>query len=283
METTKRNTYIIAAASLLILIAAIYFLFIFPSRTKGLRKEEINPEIKPAAEIDIKKRPFVTLVPTSNGAEIVLTMENMGEFDSIEYELTYQADNPQIVDQKIERGATGTDVNTKDEKYKKSILLGTASKGTSSPDRGIADGKLTLHMLKGGIEYKSETSWDLFEVGARATEIKDRDERVKISLPSFTKEYWIIIADTVGVPSKSEFNVEAAQLPVYASFSIAPKFQKPAQVAIKADGATESSELYAYNHTDSTWKKLESQFSASAKTLTSSIDSFYTFVVVSPK
>src|SRR3989344_5996161 len=99
--------------------------------------------------------------------------------------------------EKIERGATGTDVNTKDEKYKKSMLLGTASRGTRSPDTGVTDGVLTMHMTKGDIEYLSESKWDLFEAGATVRSIADRDGDFPVENLSLGKNYWIIIADTV--------------------------------------------------------------------------------------
>src|SRR3989344_5344421 len=165
MNPAKRTTYVIAAAALIFFIAAIYFLFIFQKGKREIKIEETQGEIKELSEIPLEKRPFVTLTPTSDGAEIIISIENMKDFDKIEYTLTYQADNPEISGEKIERGSTGFDVNTKDERYKKSILLGTASKGTRSPDKGIEDGKLTLNLFQGETEYASKTFWDLLAVG----------------------------------------------------------------------------------------------------------------------
>src|SRR3990167_1307017 len=132
MDPAKRNIYLIAAVAFIAIVVAVYFLFIFQKGPKTVKPQEVSGEVKELSEIDLNKRPFVTLTPTSDGAEILISIENMSSFDRIEYELTYLADNPQIAGEKIQRGSTGTDVNTKEQKYKKSILLGTASKGTRS-------------------------------------------------------------------------------------------------------------------------------------------------------
>src|SRR3989338_7831144 len=101
MESSKRNIYIIAAVSFLLLAAAIYFLFIFQKKPKQLKAQESSGEVEELSQIDLDRRPYVTLTPTSDGAEIIISIENMANFDRIEYELTYLADNPTETGQKI--------------------------------------------------------------------------------------------------------------------------------------------------------------------------------------
>lgn len=279
MPQSKRNLYIASAVSLVLILVSIYFLFVFQKKPSSIKVDNSATEIKEVSEIDVSKRPYITLTPTSNGAEIIISIENMSNFDNIEYELTYLADNPQVSGEKIERGSTGTDVNTKDEKYKKSMLLGTASRGNSSPDRGISDGKLTMHMARGGVEYQSETKWDLLQVGISSREIKSADGNFSIKLPPLTKDYYAILADTLGVPKSGEFDIKKVQLPILAVFSASPKFTKKAQLSIKANDP--ASKLYIYNQADSTWGNPESKVENGA--LTSQIEFFSTFVVVSSK
>lgn len=284
MEQSNRSKYLIAAASLVLIIAAIFFLFIYQKGPKKIKPQENTNDVKQLSEISLDKRPYITLTPTSDGAEIIISIENMGQFDKIEYELTYMADNPQISGEKIERGSTGTDVNTKDSKYKKSILLGTASRGVRNPDKGITDGKLTMHLTKSGTEYLSETNWDFIQAGAKPEEIHDRSSKFTVSLPSLGKDYWIILADTIGLPAQNgDFKTENVLLPVYGSFSIAPKFSQNTKISIKVDGKVTDHGLYSYNQQDSKWQKLEVNFDSSSNTVTSKVDSLATFVVVSSK
>lgn len=279
MDQSKRNRYIVAGIAFVAILTVIYFLFIFHRGPKGPKDDDVATEVRAASELEIAKRPYVTLTPTADGAEIIVSIENMGAFDKIEYELTYLADNPQVAGEKIQRGATGTDVNTKDAKYKKDLLLGTASRGVKSPDKGIEDGKLLLHLFKSDIQYDSETEWSLVELGTKSQEITDKNGNFKFNSPIFTKEYWAILADTVGVPPKAEFDVKNTALPTYGIFSIAPKFTKKAQVSIKIEKDGNYT-LYLYHPNDSTWGKSDSTYNKNTQTLTSQVEYFSSFVVV---
>lgn len=277
MPKSKRNLYILAAASLVFIISALYFLFVFQKSPNSPKTDRSAFEVKSISDVEVFKRPFITMTPTATGAEIILSIENMAEFENIEYELTYLADNPQIPGEKIQRGATGTDVDTKAEKYKKSILLGTASRGVSSPDRGITDGKLTLHLFKGSVEYQSETPWLMVEAGLGSTEIATPNQELTVKLPKLTKDYFIIITETVGIPAKGGFDITKAQLPVYGVYSVIPKFAQKATLSIKTN--TENAKLYLYNNQDGTWGNIDS--SVENGSVTAKIENFSTFVVVS--
>jgi len=283
MDPAKRNIYLIAAVAFIAIVVAVYFLFIFQKGPKTVKPQEVSGEVKELSEIDLNKRPFVTLTPTSDGAEILISIENMSSFDRIEYELTYLADNPQIAGEKIQRGSTGTDVNTKEQKYKKSILLGTASKGTRSPDKGVTDGILTMHLFKGETEYQSETNWDLEQSATSSTTFKDRSDNFQLTVPPLGKNYFVIISDTVGAPANGQLDIANVVFPVYGSFSVAPQFTKSADLLIKFTQDAKSFQLYSYNHTDSKWTKLDSSYDANSKTVSAKVNSFATFVVVSSK
>ncbi len=280
MDQSKRTTYIIAAIAFVAILVGIYFLFIFQKGPERPRGTEGVGEVKALNELTLKDRPYVTLTPTSDGAEIIVSIENMAAFEKIEYELTYLSDNPQVPGEKIQRGATGTDINTRDQKYKKSVLLGTASRGVRSPDKGITDGKLLLHLFRGDTQYDSETNWDLVQVGSRRSTITDRGGKFKLQVLGFTNDYWVIITETVGVPKPQDFDIQKVVLPSYGVFSIAPKFAKKGDLSITLEDGTGDYTLYIYNHGDSTWGKPDSSYNKSTKTLTSQVEFFSTFIAV---
>lgn len=277
MPKSKKNLYIIASAAFVLIIAAIYFLFIFQKSPQSRGIDRSAFETKPISDIEIANRPYVTLTPTATGAEIIISMENMTDFDNIEYELTYLADNPQIPGEKIKRGATGVDIDTKSAKYKKSILLGTASRGVSNPDKGIEDGRLILHLFKGSTEYQSETPWYLLEAGLSTKEVATPSGELAVTLPSLTKDYFILLAETVGVPPNGEFNIKNVQLPVYGIFSIIPKFTPQAELSIKT--TTNDAQIHAFNLQEEKWSEVETVSNGSM--LSAKIDNFATFVIVS--
>lgn len=283
MDPKVKNRYIIAGVSFVIIIVAIYFLFLFDRKPKGLEGDGVGGEVREVQEIDLKDRPYVTLTPTSDGAEIIISIENMSFFDKLEYELTYLADNPQIPGERIQRGSTGQDINPKEEKYKKPILLGTASKGTRSPDKGITDGKLTMHMYKGETEYQSETPWTFIQAGSKTGTIEDVNKKFALDLPSLSKDYWIILADTLGVPPKDRpFEVENVLLPSYGAFSTAPN-DKSAKIKITLDGDVPNPQVHSFDPRDSSWKEISAEYDSFAKAVSFSANPFDSFVLTSPK
>lgn len=284
MDKINRNKYLQAGIALIVIVAALYFLFIFEKKPKDISFEGSAEEVKLLSDVDLKSWPFVTLTPTSDGAEIIISIENMNYFESIEYELTYLADNPQVTGEKIQRGATGTDVNTKEEKYKKSILLGTASRGVRSPDKGIEGGALVMHMFKDTTEFRSETPWTFLEAGSTETEISHLNDKFKINVPSLGKNYWIILAETLGVPpQKKPFDVSDVVLPIYGSFSVAPKLPKETSFFITIEADIDSPEVYSFSVADSAWQKLDPSYNSQTKTATVKTNAFTTFVVISSK
>ena len=148
MDSSKKTRYIAAAVAFIFIVLAMYFLFIRQQSEGKIKTQENGNIVKNVSDVDVGKRPYITLIPTSDGAEIIISIEKMSDFEKIEYELTYLADNSQSAGEKIKRGTISSDINPKDEKYKKSNFLGTGSKGVRSPDRNITDGKLTLHLFK---------------------------------------------------------------------------------------------------------------------------------------
>lgn len=278
MEQSKKSLYIFAAVAFVLIAAAIFFLFVFQAKPKDANSEEEVNEVKELSEIPLSNRPFVTLTPTTDGAEINMSIENMGFFDNMEYELTYQADNPEVSGTKIQRGSIGSDVNTKEFKYKKLVLLGTASRGVRSPDRGVQDGVLVMRMFKGDSQYQSETNWDMLQAGTKATKVESRDGKFKMELPALGKNYWIIIGDTLGIAPGPPFKAEDAKLPSFGVFAVGLELKKDAKVAIGAD--TES-KLFSYLPQDSKWEEITAKFDESNKTITADVDALGAFVVVS--
>ncbi|HSX18880.1 MAG TPA: hypothetical protein VLE91_01965 [Candidatus Saccharimonadales bacterium] len=280
----NRNTYILAAASFVVILVAIYFLFVFHKAPKGIKKSDSGNQLQDLSQVDLKNKPYITLTPTPEGAELILSIENMSYFDKIEYELTYLADNPQVPGEKIQRGSTGSDVNTKDPKYKKDMLLGTASKGVKSPDRGITDGKLTLHLTKGDTEYQSDSQWYMVEIGSKPITVTDANNTVSLDVPAtLGKTYWMVLADTISVPPTYDHDIKSTITPIWGTFSVAPKFSKNIEVKIKLQQDAAKPVIHAFNLQESKWSDPQTNYSASDKTVSTSTDTFQTFVVESTK
>ncbi|OGD87963.1 hypothetical protein A2870_02635 [Candidatus Curtissbacteria bacterium RIFCSPHIGHO2_01_FULL_41_11] len=280
----NKKKYIIAAISLVVILAAVYFLFIFTKGAKSIKPQDSSGEVKSLSDVEIGKRPFVTLTPASEGAEIIISIENMSYWDGITYDLTYDTERSGISGT-INQGVIGSDVNTKDPIYKKALLLGTASRGVrnadNTPDHIVTNGKLNMTLTKDEIEYNSETPWLIDYVGSKSKSFKDASGNFQFQVPLFGKDYWVIVADTVGVPPDTkDFDTKKTISPLYGVFAVTPDFPKPANISIKVDKDASNSALWTYSHADGKWQKQDSKYDSAAKTVTAAVSNFATFVVV---
>lgn len=126
----------------------------------SLKKQPLPTETPPAEsseapakpiEESIKERPFVSLLPTTDGHWVTLEVKNIPKgVSGLEYELTYMAD---VEGNKIERGvSTGgkpADLNGANN-FSKKILFGSASCTTGTCkyryDENVTEGKLSLKL-----------------------------------------------------------------------------------------------------------------------------------------
>jgi len=281
MDQSKKSTYIVAAIAFILIAVAVYFLFIFQKGSDKIEEDSGDDEIQEITKLNISDRPFVTLTPTSDGAEIIISIENMQAFDQIEYELTYLADNPEISGAKIQRGSVGTDVITSESKYKKSILLGTASRGVRSPDTGVTDGKLTLSMFQEDNEFESETEWNLFQAGLTSDVLTTLSGNFSLEIPALGKNYWIIVADTVGVPPSASIATENVLLPIYGVFSVSPDLASAAELKIQTSKSQENLQLFTFISAEDILSEVDSEYNSETGELSASVDSFASYIVVS--
>src|SRR3990167_4730931 len=85
----NKKKYIIAAISLVVILAAVYFLFIFTKGAKSIKPQDSSGEVKSLSDVEIGKRPFVTLTPASEGAQIKISIEKKSYWDSISFDFAY--------------------------------------------------------------------------------------------------------------------------------------------------------------------------------------------------
>ena len=123
----------------------------------------------------------------------------------------------------------------------------------------------------------------MFEVGQSATTIKSRDDKLELTLPPLGKPYWIILADTVGIPPKNEsLDSKTVFLPIYGAFSTAPAPTKPVGIKIKVDSQFQDLVLRTYLQKDSHWDEtIKSGYDLKTQIFTAKVKTFATYIVAS--
>jgi len=133
------------------IVAGVGF-FILPSKSQKqsnpspvAQQEDVVPTLSPS-EIGL------TMVMSDSGKNaghsVIVTIGKPQDITAIDYELSYNADNPADVTQKIPRGAIGHfDIKSSDTSLRQEIVLGTCS-DVCHYDKDVSDIKLILKVSK---------------------------------------------------------------------------------------------------------------------------------------
>lgn len=130
----------------LIVLCILTIIFtIFKITNKKNKQSEAEPTPTPKlVEIELSKRPHISLIPRADGHELKLIIKDLSdEIRSVEYELIYSAQDEGL---EIEKGLSGM-ADVESTTIEKDLLLGTAScTGTCKYkyDEGINGGSLNI-------------------------------------------------------------------------------------------------------------------------------------------
>lgn len=200
------------------LIGGIVFLFlvlIFVAGflvLKGKNQEKNNSFNLPSQtqeetkEIPLEEKPYVVLIPRSDGREFTLEISRLGTTSVLEYELVY-------LSQGLTRGVVGTVNINGEEKITRKLLLGSCSKNVCKYDEGVEKGTLTLRLREGTKSKKFTVDFHLQQGGG---ELTSADGKFKIK-GNFPKNNYYIVMSTGGLVGPTSEKIIAGPWGVFTS------------------------------------------------------------------
>lgn len=227
---------------------------------------ELTPAPTKLIEETIKERPYVSLLPTTDGYWVTIDVKKIVKGTTgLEYELTYFAD---FEDSKIERGVStgGKPVELFGATdYSKKILFGSASCTTGvckyKYDENVNEGMFSLKLIGEGKTEKYETVFRI-QSGKEAKEGFSTGDGifgfVSSALPGNSL---YLIASSIGLPVPLPEGVTVKSNP----YAIFPSISAKGTVSIKTD--LPEAVIYAFD--GKAWKKLTTKIAsgeASAET-----------------
>ncbi len=215
------------------------------------------------SEIDLTfdpEGPYALLFPRRDGNALVLNLKRTSSYDSISYELAYNAEG-------IDRGVVG-DIKTNEKKgeYEQEVLFGTCSKNVCKYDKGVENGTLTLHIKKGRQPYRMITQWHLQKPAISLGNLTSGDEHFSYSMVGAKREDltlvgYSIVNDLTGVPKLPDGKDIFGK--VYALNVPLAKELMAGQVSVElANNPPSDTKLFRYSDKKG-WEELETKVNGS--------------------
>lgn len=223
-------------------------------------------------EVVLEGRPYVALVPRTDGKEIALNVTGIVRAESLEYELVYFAGDP---GNQLQRGVVGSvDLGGKTD-YAKALLLGTCSRGVCKYDENVSGGTLTLTLRgeDGSVQkYQSVFHLQRGKEGKEGLTSGDGNfQFVSQSLPSST---FYLTCSTVGLFQMPAGKVVAGPHGIFTAGSS----KASGEVTLKLPNPSQNAKIILWD--GKKWNELESIISSDNLSVSANTSSLGTFVVV---
>lgn len=209
----------------------------------------------------IEDRPFVTLMPRSDGKELTLTIDRLKSTEKVEYELVYLSND-------LSRGVVGS-VAADSGSITRKLLLGSCSKNVCKYDENVTGGTLTIRLrgTDGTVKYSSDF---VLQKGGKEMTSKNNDFSFS---GSFGASYCVLM-DTIGLPADMGKNISSEPWGVFCSGLSAVS---NGVVKINLPDGSASPKLYSYDGKG--WQVEENNFEASNGAISASVKKLTTFVL----
>lgn len=254
-----KKIFIIGIPIILLIAVGVFFLNGFGKKKQASNDNSFfeEPTAIPTRPIEesMNERPYVSLVPTSDGHWVELGIKRIvSSFSKIEYDLLYFAD---AEGSRIERGVStgGVPVELSGTEYSKKILFGSASCTTGvckyRYDENVNEGSFSLKLI-GSVVEKYDTTYRIQGHKEALVGFTAGDEGFLFKSSSVPSGVYLTIS-TIGVPSSLPNGVIAKSIP----YGIFPAISFKGTVNFK----TSLSEGNIYSHNGKNWQKLDTEIS----------------------
>jgi hypothetical protein len=241
--------------------------FLLLRRSRGGESTPIPESETNFIEVPLEQRPFISLIPSTDGHWLTLEVSRIQDAGSLEYELLYNTAAGTSQGSISTFSLKGADV------YSKKILLGSESSGHYKYDEGVTQGNLTIR-LRGGLgARKFISSFHL----QQADEVFTSQDG-KFSLTGKAAKGFYLTAPTVGLPSPIDGEVIGGP---YGVFSAGSNVVKNGGITLTLEKTEASAKIYFWN--GKVWKELVGSLAADNQSISALVDSLGTFVAIVPK
>lgn len=236
-----------------LLFATFFLTGCIPKKATAPPAEKTTPAPTKPLEESISERPFVSLVPTSDGHWVNLEAKNIKSgTKSVDYELIYFAGE---AGNKIERGVAGSIELKGEVNFARKILFGsescTSGKCKYKFDENVSEGILSLKLRSDLGTEKYESAFRLQKGNEGKEGLTTGDGNFKFVSSSLPSNLYFLTISTFGLPA--EVTGKVISIP----YGIFPSVAAKGTVSFKTD--EQSAKILFWDSTK--WQELEANFS----------------------
>jgi len=256
----KNLTIVLIAVAVILIIGGI---FLIKGKNKNQTADENQQDQKKTLETPLEDRPYVALIPRTDGKEFTLEISRIKNAKTIEYELVYES-------QGLSRGVIGSvEISSGETEVSRKLLLGSCSKDVCKYDEGVEQGSLTLRFRGTEGTRKFEASFHLQQGNKELTSV---DQNFKLS-GKFAATTFYLTMPTIGLPEKVENKVISDS---YGVFTAGSNTVKGSTLTLVLSESPTAAKLFLFDSGKSTE---QSGFKIEGQNLTATVDSLGTFFV----
>ncbi|PIS09161.1 hypothetical protein COT75_02780 [Candidatus Beckwithbacteria bacterium CG10_big_fil_rev_8_21_14_0_10_34_10] len=198
--------------------------------------------------LELTKRPYITLIPRTDGRELFLNIENLKlKEELVEYELEYQAGT-------MIQGAFGR-IDFLEEKppVRKGLLLGSCSKGKCRYDEDVTGGSLTLY-FEGSEDYSLKGEFTIGTMLEKKGIFSSRDAKVTLEIEKgdLSESTFLVVSSTMGLPKEVKGEVVSGPI---GFFTASKTNLTKSKLTFKTDKDLENPMILGWDGTE--WQEYE--------------------------
>ena len=273
----KKTTLITLIIIILILLGFIgggfaYLKFGKKPAGKPEQGERVVTQVEKINDLELEKRPYVSLVPREDGKELFLTISNLKLREAkVEYELEYQAGT-------MIQGVFGRiDFGEETPPVTKKLLLGSCSKGKCKYDEDVTGGTLTLRFSGGERDYVLREDFTLNLMSEKEGLFTSRNTKVSLDVGSqgLSASTYVVVMLTFGLPKEVKGELIAGPIGFFTTQQIPLR----KEVTLTFKEVEEAEGVKAYGLVKDEWQEFE-EVEVEDNSISVSVDQLTTFVLI---
>jgi hypothetical protein len=264
MVKLQRQPLITGVLVFVIIVGLISWLLFKPKSSPSSTAAVPTPVPLPVNQLEVAKRPFVTLQPLSGRNELEITIGQLVvPANSVEATLEYDR-NRGVLDAVLKQ------FNLKDSPLKEQIFLGSKSAGGHiTYHEDVVGGTLTL-AFKGSDPYALKVPWHYDDTQKDYSQLSTTDGYFQAVLDKPIKQTKVVVMQSPGAPEGFPGTLIAGP---YLIRTVGDLPKANAQVTIRLSADTPEAILYGWD--EKTWTKLAGKVEGKALSYNGPLYSVY--------